>query len=261
MSESRVALDDQKLLNLYTRFQAARRVVGEVYPFTQFDNFLDRDSYHGGALPVVLIAKDQIMGATNALNRFGYDLHALAAWNKVFDTITEDEKFLALYEFVLPIASDSLSAPYAIKQMFVTSICQISYQTKGFGNRDEAPLKKQLNFKDARRLAANFGSWPTLCSALSLLNDEAFKDASDDYRNKLNHGFPRRIEIGHTWAINQVIEPGCVTYSLGVAPPLRIAELIPLLAKQYQIALSCFGAYIDLMKEQHALWPRAPRRT
>lgn len=164
MSKNRVVSDDQKLLDLYRKFRETRRTLGEVYPFTQFENFLDNGSYSASALPVVLMAQDQIIGATNALNRFCYDLHAITAWNRLFQSITEDEKILAIYEFLFPAASDALSAPYAIKQLFVTSVCQISHETKCFSNRHEEPLKKQLNFGHADQLAAKFGSWPTLRS-------------------------------------------------------------------------------------------------
>jgi hypothetical protein len=127
---------------------------------------------------------------------------------------------------------------------------------KHYHNNCKGALKERLTFLDAERLAARFVSWPALRSALSLLNGEKFINESDDYRNRVNHGFPRRIEVGHTVTISPDVRPGSISYAWGVAPPLPIRNLIPLLAGQYEAAVNCFAAYVALIKEQHDLWPR-----
>src|SRR5271166_705529 len=158
MSASAVTLDDQTLLALYTTFQGKRRSLGQLYPQARYDDFVDRGRYQGSAMPVVLIAGEHIVAATNTINRFNYDLHSITAWSKVFDSITEDEKMQALFEFVFSIASTSLSAPYSIKQLFIRSIYEISHQTNRFhdANWKEASLTKQTNFDDAQRVAKRF---------------------------------------------------------------------------------------------------------
>jgi hypothetical protein len=258
MSVTAVTLDDQTLLALYTTFQGARRSLGQLYRQARYADFVDRGRYQGSAMPVALIAGEHIVAATNTINRFNYDLHSITAWSKVFDSIIEDEKMQALFEFVFSIASDSLSAPYSIKQLFIRSIYEISHQTNRFHdtNWKDASLQKQTNFDDAQRVAKRFVSWPALCSALSLLNDENFTTASDNYRNRLNHGFPPRIEVGHAIAVQR--DPDAASsYLIRHAPPLLIADLIPLLGAQYDAALNCFDAYIELVKEQYKLWPAA----
>ena len=223
----------------------------------RYDDFVDRDRYEGSAFLVTMVAQEQILAATNTINRFGYDLRSIAAWSNVFDSVTENDKMQALFEFVFLIASACLSTPYSIKQMFIRSICQISYQTNCLRDSNcKRVLKEQLNFPDADRLAARFVSWPTLYSALSMLNNQEFIQASDDYRNRINHGFPRRIEVGHTVTISPEVRPGSVAYAWGVAPPLSVSNLIPLLEGQYEAACNCFAAYIALIKEQHESWPR-----
>jgi hypothetical protein len=129
MSRNRINLDDQTLLALYATFQNARRSLGEIYLPARYDDFVDRGRYEGSAFLVTMVAQEQILEATNTINRFGYDLRSITAWGEVFESATEEERMLALFEFVFPITSASLSAPYSIKQMFVRSICQISYQT------------------------------------------------------------------------------------------------------------------------------------
>ncbi len=143
--------------------------------------------------------------------------------------------------------------------MFIRSICQISHQTNRFLDNawKEDLLKDRLNFPDTVKFASRFAWWPPLCSTLSLLNDENFTNASDDYRTRLNHGFPRRIEFGHTLVVKRDLhDPNKVLYTFGNAPPLFISDLVPLLATQYNAALNCFDAYIALVKEQSEYWPK-----
>jgi hypothetical protein len=256
-SAGRITIDDNQLLHLYREFQRARQSLSDLYPAIRHDDsFLDRRRYDGpAAMLVVIMAQAHILTATNTINRFSYDLRSLTAWDKVFESVSEAERMQALYEFLSPIASHCLSMPYAVKQMSIKSICQISHQTNRFhdGNWDEKALPGKPNFPDAIKLAGHFRSWPALCGALSLVDDTTFRDASDDYRNEFNHGFPRRIELGYTTIIRRDAKSS--SYELHDAPPLLVRDLIPLLAAQHKAASDCHDAYIELIKEQHKLWP------
>lgn len=256
MSNSRATLEDQTLLTLYTKFQEARRFLGTLYPQARYDTFLDRGRYQGIALPVPLIAQEHVLEAANTLNRFNYDLHSITAWSKVFESVTDTEKMQAVFEFVFLVISHSLSAPYSIKQMFIKSTYQISHHTSRFcdSNWNPCSFKERVNFPDADKLARRFASWAPLSGALSRLNNENFTKASDDYRNRFNHGFPRRIEFGHTTTVQQE-PPGSFSYVWRNAPPFLIGDLIPLLSEQYSAALTAYKTYIELIKEQETLWP------
>lgn len=165
------------------------------------------------------------------------------------------EKWQALVEFVFPIISLSLSEPYSIKQAVVKSIYLISYQTNKFVDSNRNPRHKSRPvLKDAEKVATHFASWPKLLSSLSLLNASNFTNATGDFRNQFNHGFPRRIEIGETLSVQQNRHSLRFT---GDVPPLQTADLIPLLVLQYDAALNCYYAYIELVKEQQRLWPTA----
>jgi DUF2934 family protein len=173
-SAGRITIDDSQLLELYRKFQGARRSLSDLFPGIRHDDgFLDRRSYNGpAAMLVVLMVQGHTLTAANTINRFAYDLRSLTAWNKVFESASEAERMQALYEFLSPIASHCLSMPYAIKQMFIKSICQISHQTNRFHDKnwDEKALPEKPNFPDARRLSGRFLSWPALSAALSLLD-------------------------------------------------------------------------------------------
>ena len=179
---------------------------------------------------------------------------ALKHGTRYCESANEAEKMIALYEFLFPVASQALSAPYAIKQMLVKSICEISHQTNRFcsGEWNERALREKPNFPDAQRLAARYRSWPALHDALSLVSDVKFSRASADYRHEFNHGFPRRIEVGHTTVIRR--DPTLSSYRWVDAPPLLLVDLIPLLAVQHKAINDSYYAYIELIREQHEIW-------
>jgi hypothetical protein len=257
MSQNRVNLDDQTLCSLYGKFQEARRSIGRMYPLAVYDDFIDRGRYQGIALPMTVIAPEHMLTATNSVNRFNYDLHNLSAWNEVFSSIDEEQRWQATFEFTFLIASQCLSTPYSIKQMLIKLIYEISHHTSRFWDDpwDATSLKPRPNFPDAKKLAQRFVAWTALEKALSMLNSEDFVTASDNYRNRLNHGAPQRIEIGHLIAIVPDLRGSC-TYVMRHTPPLMIGDAIPVLSGQYAAALRAYNAFVDLIKEQERLWPR-----
>jgi hypothetical protein len=122
-----------KLLALYRDFQKIRRSLNHLYPTIRYDDaFFSQKRYNGTAILVVTMAQGHILTATHIINRFSNELRSVTAWNKVFEAVAEAERIAALYEFIYPIASQCLSMPYSIKQMFIKSICQLSHQTNRF---------------------------------------------------------------------------------------------------------------------------------
>lgn len=258
MDRNLLILNDHKLVDLYAEFQKIRRALGAIYPNAHYDDFVDRDAYLAIAMPAVITASEHVLSSTNTLNRFCYDLHGITAWGKIFETLSEDERIIATFEFVSLIVDHCLSAPYSIKQMLMKSIynitCQTNWCTLIEWNGNLVKRDRELKFKDVCEIAECFTSWPTVCDALTILSSREFVDATDDYRNRLNHEFPRRIEWGNSMTIKRSINPS--SYTLYDMPPLSIADLIPLVAEQYKTALDCHSAYIELIKEQSKLWPR-----
>lgn len=248
-----------KLLTLYSDFQRVRRSLNHLYPAIRYDDSFFGGRYDPFAMIPVMMAQGHVLTAAHSINRFSDELRSLTAWTKVFEAVTETERIMALYEFTYPIASHCLSMPYSIKQMFIKSICQLAHQTNRFSdsNWNEKALPDKPNFPDAERLAGRYQSWSALRSALAMLDDAAFRTGSDNYRNEANHGFPRRIEIGYTSIIRR--DPKAASYDLYGAPPLLVSDLIPLLVPQHRAASQCHDAYIELVREQHTLWPSLPR--
>lgn len=247
------------LVALYRNFQEVRRPLSHIYPMIRYDDSFLGSRYNPFSLIAVMMAQTHPLAMAHNINRFGDELRSLSAWAKVFETATEDERISALYEFSYPIASQCMSMPYSIKQALIKLVCQISHQTNRFldSNWNERALREKPNFPDAERLAARFQMWPALSAALEPFDNEAFRVASDDYRNQANHSFPRRFEYGYTPIIRRDPPSGTPggSYQLYDSPPFRLTDLIPLLEPQYQAAVRCYERYVDLIQEQHSFWP------
>jgi hypothetical protein len=257
MNRGHIVLSDRGLAAAYLKFQEIRRLQGQIYPGTCYDDFVDRGIYQGSALRVTMMAREHILSAANAVNRFCYDLHGLTAWAEILDHLPDDEKIPILFEFVQPIADHCLSSPYSTRQMLIKSVCHISHQTHRFlsANWSDSSLKRDrwLDIEKAKKLASCFDSWPAFCAALARLNDDQFVLATDDYRSRLNHGFRRRVEFGHTMTFLR--NPDSPSYNFYDASPLRISDLIPPLDGQYKAAFDGYSRYIELIREQQKIWP------
>lgn len=257
MTSDRIVLSDQDLLSLYAKFRDARRSSGELRPQARYDDFIAHGRYQGSALPAPIVAQHHVLDIANAVNRFHYDLHSLEVWRKIIGSITESEKTQALFEFIFPLASHTLSAPYSVKQKLISSIYQISYHTNRFIDKSwkESSAEKHVNFLDAKRVAEHFRSWSSLECILSNLNDQAFVNSSENYRNRFHHGFPAGIESGDIITVEQVA-PGSSSYKVRILPPLLLEDVVPLMTAQYDAALQSHIAYIELIKEQEKHWPK-----
>ncbi|HUC71584.1 MAG TPA: hypothetical protein VMS01_10365, partial [Stellaceae bacterium] len=258
MTDSRLDLNNRTLCQLYETFQNQRSTIGEIYLGVPYHDFIDNKKYCGSAFPAITLASEHIITVTNIVNRFHYDLHSFISWSRVFEEISEDEKLMALVEFVIPVSNQCLSAPYLIKQTLIKSICILSHQANRFfiDNWTDESLKpdRKHDFNHAKTLARHFCTWPVIEDALAHLNSKEFIDASDDYRRKFNHGFPRRIEYGHSMIIERVEDAPCLPnldllnapadmiaifnmiaescknaswYGIRNAPPLYIRDLVP----------------------------------
>ncbi len=73
-------MEDQKAIELYTRFREARRSLEHKYQLAVYHTLFDRVTYPGIALPFIEIAKEQTQEIANTVNEFAHCLHDLRAW-------------------------------------------------------------------------------------------------------------------------------------------------------------------------------------
>jgi hypothetical protein len=245
--------DPKRLVEMYTRFLEERDKI-LLAPTADYPDFLQGGSYNPISI-AFLWMPGQVVGIANRINAFWRQLHSLAAWNTIWPSLNEDDRYNALVEFVRPTADHCLTAPYSIKSMLTTSACRISHQTRLFFEKDFKKTLKddsRLDYKEARRLAKGFRNWPALEVAFSKLNDDDYKAKSEDYRNSINHSFAPNIEIGSQFKLTRRPDSTDVSYNMIIEQPLRLEKLVPLLTNQYRAARDCFERYVDLVRELEA---------
>jgi hypothetical protein len=249
--------DPKRLVEMYTRLLEERYKI-MLAPTADYPDFLR----HGN--PFFWALHDEVFGIANRINEFWRQLHSLAAWSTILPSLNEGDRYNALVEFVRPTADHCLTAPYSIKSMLTTSVCRISHQTRLFFETNfKETLKEErwLNYNEAKRLANGFRDWPALEAAFSKLNAEDYEKDSAHYRNSVNHSFAPNIEIGLQFKLQRRPESDesrkNVSYQMIFAQPLSLDKLVPLLTDQYRAARDCFERYVDLVREQHALWPKS----
>jgi hypothetical protein len=100
---SSVTSDDQRMVELYVQMQKERNSLLLAPPAT-YPDFINRDRYDAASIPAVWLAQGHLTAVANAVNSFWRSLHNVAAWEIVFKTATEEDKFNALIEFLAPVA-------------------------------------------------------------------------------------------------------------------------------------------------------------
>jgi hypothetical protein len=252
MTDSASHLNDRALLSLYAKFQEQRRSLGTLCPQAFYYDFIDRGRYDGSAMLAIPAAQDHMSEIANSINRLHYDIHSVMAWERTLASLPEEDQWQALFEFVFPLASFSLSSPYSIKQKFIMSVYEVSYHTNRFADLQfREKFNDRPRYQDAERMAQKFSSWTALSTKLEALSDKEFSQVSSDYRNRFHHGFPPTIVVGYRTMLRPMSSG---SFSIETAPPLSIAHVTSMVFEQCETALDAYEAYVELIREQEKFW-------
>lgn len=111
--------------------------------------------------------------------------------------------------------------------------------------------------------------------ALRGLDDEAYRQATTDYRNQVSHGIGPRLGLGQTnlvtrsvtqaekltaqsdgtWALVPVPGKMAVSYAIGGMDPLDMASTRAAILDQYHRARACYEAYLAMLTCESAPLP------
>src|SRR5947209_2128900 len=98
--------DPKRLVEMYARLLDERDKI-ILAPTAEYPDFLPHD-------PFFLAVPDEVFGIANRINEFWRQIHSLAAWNTIWPSLNEGDRYNALVEFVRPTADHCLTAPYSI---------------------------------------------------------------------------------------------------------------------------------------------------
>lgn len=188
----------------------------------------------------------------NAFNKYAYWLNRLALWEGILPSYSEDEAFELRYEFTALLLDYCLHAPYSFKGRLVFCATQLCY-TRGLAGRliskDQIVSDEKINFGTLMGVAKHWPTGQTLVAALKAIDDDQHREATRNYRHKAQHRQPPCLDLGYTANIEWSFEPGSVGFSFGNSPPLKTADLLPVLAAQAKLMRAGFCAYRGLVDE------------
>ncbi|UXD24680.1 hypothetical protein FORC065_1831 [Yersinia enterocolitica] len=191
---------------------------------------------------------------SNAINHFARLINKLEAWSIVIENKAEQEKFDLIIEFIDEVATIALNLPYAIRSRFIVSITKLSHQANLIKNEscnDELPSDDKMTICHVGIHGKGWWVMKKLIPTLEKISNNEYKNETDDFRNKYNHRYSPRIEIGIYDLVKREINgEGQVIYSLGSTPPLKLKNIIVTLKKQHECCLKVYELYQNLIAEQ-----------
>jgi len=252
------------LIKTFERFVVLRRTSGKKFGPNKallHDDFRVSNGVYG-IFPVM--ADDFTQNLIAALNRFFYDIYQADCWVKATASLEQGDRMSVLYEFAEPLLELSISRPYSLRNQFVFAATHLLHQANRFVQpkwRDNLPPDKEINFNVLCSLKSNWTRFEAFKNSLSLLNDQAFKRQTRNYRHRMQHQFGSRLHVGLTTYFDRVQTKEGIVYTYKAIPPLELTSLIQALVDQHARALDVFDAYWKLLDEILSKWPDSERTT
>jgi hypothetical protein len=190
----------------------------------------------------------------NSLNEMRQYIVNLKSWSEILDDIEiGEEKHQIIFEFVSPIATLAINLPYVIRSRFFYSIAHLCHQANRFKQSpwcDDLPVDTEIYQKQADDYGVPWKKYNKLKCALEKVCNKKYQADTLDFRNKYNHRYSPRIEIGITNLVTRnVDEDKKVSYGFGGIEPLKLKYILPLLIEQYSMCMRAFALYQELVNE------------
>lgn len=231
------------------------------------------------------MVEDELQELTNIMNRWCGDLQRWHAWNNVIRSYEKKKAWNVRREFVEALVHHCLLEPSAVRDRFTFVATNAFHQIRlsseeGYKDRLEGDSKQPNDKpvflsrrKKEERLAKVVSVWPesrAFLKSLAAINESSYRQATYDYRNRVNHAIGPRFGLGITQAVTRSVVqatqmkeqpdgtyraepiPGklSVSYEFGGTQPIDLEEARRLNLKQYQLARECYHQYFELLKSK-----------
>lgn len=266
------SIKDDRAIELYTEFRKELRAA-PLFEIAPYPRPFEGGSFNILAMPFHTVAQDALREIANSINDLGRYIRFLHAWHVIFERVSEDDRYNLLLEHVRPYTVLCLGAPQALRGRLIYAATATSFHANHFLTWPMGMPKwdgGHTSMKTAKAMSEKWAAWPALAAELNVLGQDQLSQATDDFRNKHEHGHPRGIGMGHISVVKRVVKPEKVFDSLGGQPlsnkpmeswsfgeqsPMQLAELLPLFEQEHARALQAFKAYLAMVEEQHAATP------
>jgi hypothetical protein len=197
----------------------------------------------------------------NSHNHFVLWLNRLAAWERIIGGYSEEDAYSLTFEFVEMPLDYCLHFPYRFKQRITycaTQLCYIAGIAANLVTKDAVHEEEKVALASLEAVAGHWQTARPLVKAIRCIDGREFRRATGEYRRKAQHRFPPRIAFGDISFVQRTFPPEHrVSYSMKVAPPIQVREVLPALAVEAQHCFAAFRAYRALVDEQCSHWRQA----
>lgn len=194
------------------------------------------------------LSSEHLVGQINGFHSYVY---RLKVWEKILLEYNELQRLHLIDEFVAPLSTSCLIAPFALKNQIIFSGVKIGMLLeKG---------KKQLNIledqdiKSIEQLKPWVETWigfNSLENALNAINDQNFLHSTKNFRHRYTHRLPPRIEMGVAANYRFAREGQSMKIYGGNEPPLPLATAIEASLVQHRACVSAFRAFWAMLKSK-----------
>jgi len=244
------------MIDIMTEYFEELKNIEAHCPHADYDWYELPESIPFEGLAFSQMLKEYSMELSNSINELLRYIYSLTAWEKVIKNKSQNEIHRIIVNFINPVATISLNLPYIIRSRFVYSIAHLCHQAnrqKQTNWIDDLPLDDEIYFREADKYGTTWKNYKKLKKSLEQISNKKYQTATFDFRNKYNHRYSPRIEIGLTGLVTRNVgKNGKVCYSFGSTNPLKLEYIIPILMDQLEKCMKAHNNYKDLVKEQIA---------
>jgi len=243
-----------QMLDAYKEFLNNRAAIKPCGPLVPYNWYKLPDPIPNKWMAYSLMLDEHAGEIANTINELQRYITSLKAWQNTIDRNEDKERFEIVIEFVSPLATVAINLPYVIRSRFIYSVTHLCHQANQIKKQnwvDDLPLDEEIYFDVADRYSSLWQSYNKLKLALEKISNKQFQSDTNNFRNKYNHRYSPKIEIGLTGLVTRnVRDGGKVSYGIGYTEPLKINKLVPALTCQYLNCLKAFKEYQKLIEEQ-----------
>lgn len=189
----------------------------------------------------------------NQYNTFADWLNRLIVIEKLIEEYDDELKPTLWHEFSQLPMDFCLQFPYRFKGNLTYCSTQLCY-TAGIAlaviSQDRAHEATKINLNSLIEVAINWQNGQALVDSIRMIDSDALKKATSNFRHSTQHRFARRLNWGHTIFADRIpTSPGRVTYLFGFAPPIGFDSISPLLAEEAKLMRDAFDAF-KMLRDQ-----------
>jgi hypothetical protein len=243
-----------KLLAVYKQFLDARTKISSNCQLAPYDWYSLPDKLSRLWIGYCKMLSEYSRELANSINELGRYIINLEAWKSVIKNIDdEDDKYEVIIEFVNPFATLAINLPYVIRSRYIYSVAHLCHQanmTKQKKWIDNLPIDEEIWFQDTDKYSNSWRGYKKLKPALEKISNKKYQSATYDFRNKYNHRYSPKIELGMTELVKRKVgNDGKVSYIIGQTNPLKLIQLLPILEEQHANCLKAFEKFQNLVNE------------